>query len=104
MTDGNIDFRDTLLSFRNKLTSIEQWWYQGDKEKAKQNMLELAERLEGAAEYHFRDVDCIEDYFGELSEKEEELGVPEEAIKEEYRGMSAAEIIEMNRVKRSKTE
>lgn len=72
MTDGDIDFRDTLLSFRNKLTSIEQWWYQGDEEKAKQHMMELANRLDGAAEYHFGDVDCIEDYFEDPSEKEED--------------------------------
>lgn len=67
LTEADIDFRDTLLSFRQRLTDIEQWWTQENEEKAKSNMLKLSNRVRNAAEYHFGDIDCFEDYFKEYN-------------------------------------
>jgi hypothetical protein len=67
LTESDIDFRETLLSFRQRLTDIEQWWHQDNEEKAKSDMLKLSNRLRGAAEYHFGDVDCFDDYFKDFN-------------------------------------
>jgi len=57
MTD--IDFRDTLLALRDKLSNAEHYWKQGNKEKAKEHLLRLAASSNNAAEYHFEDVDTF---------------------------------------------
>lgn len=56
-TEVHIYFRDTLLRFRSDLADIEQWWKQSNEEKAKENLLDLAERVEDAADFHFGDVE-----------------------------------------------
>ena len=54
MTD--IDFRDTLLALRDKISHAEHWWKQGNEEKAKEALQRLADTSKDAAEYHFEEI------------------------------------------------
>lgn len=58
---SDIDFRDTLLTLRDKIGHSEHWWKQGNNQKAKEALLELSDIAERAADYHFEEIETIEE-------------------------------------------